>query len=369
LGGEQDLTLRSAVRPHVLVVGTGIIGASIAWHLARDGARVSIVDARTPGGVATGNSWAWINASWGNPEPYFRLRVRSMAEWRRLEREVPGLQIAWRGSLLWDLDPEALEAYAVEHAGWGYDLRRVDRAEVSRLEPRLAQPPEFAVHAPGEGAVEPLAASGALLAAAVAHGAVVLAPVTVRRLICSGGRVAGVETEAGRIEADEIVVAAGVETAALAATAGVALPLKASSAMLIASRPLDPLLNGLVVTPEMELRQTVEGRLLAATDFDDTEPGNDAAAAAAALFDAVRRTIRSNVPIVPEFHRIGHRPIPRDGFPAVGRAAGIAGLYLAVTHSGITLAPAIGRFAADEILSGRRDPLLVPYEPARFESI
>lgn len=363
------MTLRSAARPHVLVIGSGIIGASIAWHLAFDGARVSMIDARTPGGVATGNSWAWINASWGNPEPYFRLRARSMAEWRRLERDVPELQVAWRGSLLWDLEPAALEAYAVEHGSWGYDLRLVDRVEMARIEPRLAAPPEFAAHAPGEGSVEPLAASGALLAAAMARGVAVLAPTTVRRLVLDRGRVAGVETDTVRIEADEVVVAAGVGTAALAATAGVTLPLKASSAMLVASRPMEPLLNGLVVTPQMELRQTAEGRLLAATDFDDTDPGSDAETAAAALFDAVRRTIRTDTPIVPEFHRVGHRPIPNDGFPAVGRADGIAGLYLAVTHSGITLAPAIGRFAADEILTGARNALLAPYGPMRFGPI
>jgi len=66
---------------------------------------------------------------------------------------------------------------------------------------------------------------------------------------------------------------------------------------------------------------------------------------------------------------VGLRPIPADGFPAVGRAQGIAGLYLAVMHSGITLAPAIGRFVADEIVTGRRDALLAPYGPERFSRI
>src|SRR5262245_8605566 len=68
----------------IVVVGAGIVGASIAWHLTKAGAPVTIVDAGDAGGVATPGSFAWINASWGNPEPYFRLRIRSMAEWRRL---------------------------------------------------------------------------------------------------------------------------------------------------------------------------------------------------------------------------------------------------------------------------------------------
>lgn len=116
-------------QPHIIVVGAGIIGASIAWHLARDRTRVTIIDAAEPGGVATRASWAWINASWGNPEAYFRLRIRSMTQWRRLEREVPGVEVAWTGGLLWDLPPDELDACAREHSSWGCGIRRVGHDE------------------------------------------------------------------------------------------------------------------------------------------------------------------------------------------------------------------------------------------------
>ncbi|HEX9447115.1 MAG TPA: FAD-binding oxidoreductase, partial [Dongiaceae bacterium] len=80
-----------AERKHVLIIGAGIIGASLAWHLQRRGARVTVLDAGTPGGIATRHSWAWINASWGNPESYFRLRHRSMQDWHALGQELPDL--------------------------------------------------------------------------------------------------------------------------------------------------------------------------------------------------------------------------------------------------------------------------------------
>src|SRR5271166_6472345 len=117
-------------RPHVLIVGAGIIGASIAWRVARAGARTTVIDAHEPGGVATRNSWAWINASWGNRESYFRLRVRAIEEWHRLEREVPGVHADWVGSLLWELPPDDLKTFQAEHSAWGYDVRPVDRAEI-----------------------------------------------------------------------------------------------------------------------------------------------------------------------------------------------------------------------------------------------
>jgi glycine/D-amino acid oxidase-like deaminating enzyme len=148
-----------AASPRIIVIDAGIIGASIAWHLARAGASVTVIEAGQAGGVATRNSWAWINASFGNTERYFRLRIRAMEEWRRLERDLPGLRVAWAGGLIWDLPVEALQAFAAEHAAWGYDIRQVDRAGIQRLEPELAAPPELALHAADEGAVEPLAAT------------------------------------------------------------------------------------------------------------------------------------------------------------------------------------------------------------------
>ncbi|TKB69482.1 MAG: FAD-binding oxidoreductase, partial [Mesorhizobium sp.] len=104
----------------VIIIGAGIIGASIAWHLTRAGARVTVIAGSGAGGVATPNSFAWINASWGNPGVYFRLRVRSMAEWTRLANEVPGIPLQWCGGLCWDLPRPELEAYAAEHSAWGY---------------------------------------------------------------------------------------------------------------------------------------------------------------------------------------------------------------------------------------------------------
>ena len=54
-------------RPRVVIVGAGIIGASLALHLQRRGASATVIEAAEPGGIATRASWAWINASWGNP--------------------------------------------------------------------------------------------------------------------------------------------------------------------------------------------------------------------------------------------------------------------------------------------------------------
>jgi glycine/D-amino acid oxidase-like deaminating enzyme len=348
----------------VIVIGSGIIGASAAFHLAKAGAGVTVVEAGEPGGIATRASWAWINASWGNPEPYFRLRMRSMAEWHGLEQQVPGLRPNWCGGLIWDLPAAELDAYAGQRKEWGHPIRRVSRAEILAMEPNLRQVPDHAFHVAGEGVVEPLAAAEALLAAAKALGAKVLAETPVKWLE-GETRVTGVMTNDGAIHADETVVAAGVHSAALLDSAGITLRMNAPAGLLTHSKPASKLLNGLVMTPGLHLRQTEEGRIVAGTDFAGADPEGDAEALAADLQSRVEAMVEGAEGLGLDFLTIGHRPTPADGFPAIGRPLGMQGLYAIVTHSGVTLAPALGRFAAEEILTGARDPLLAPYHPDR----
>ncbi len=350
---------------HVIVVGAGIVGASIAWHLASAGARVTVVDAGAPGGVATPNSFAWINASWGNPETYFRLRVRAMAEWRRLAAALPTIPLAWTGGLCFDLPPAELEAYAREHISWGYRIRRVGREEAQAIEPHLADPPDFALHVAEEGAAEPSATATVLLADAVRRGARLVPHKPVTGLVEKAGAIGGVATSGDTLSADEVVLAAGVGTVALAATAGIDVKLTAPPGLIVHSEPHAPLLNGLVLAPRLHMRQTAEGRIVAGSDFGGADPGKDPGATARALF-AETQAMLGAPDLALAFHTVGYRPTPADGFPIVGRPKSVSGLTLAVMHSGITLAPAIGRFVADEILAGRREPLLEPYGPDRF---
>lgn len=348
----------------VVVIGGGIVGASIAWHLTRAGARVTLLSDR-PGGIATPNSFAWINASWGNPPDYFRLRMHSIGEWKRLAANVPSLPLSWRGGLCWDLPAAELLDYRKQHEAWGYELRQVDTDGALAIEPALAAPPSLALFATEEGVVEPQPAADILIADAIARG-MTLVHGHASGLHRAGGRITAVETDHGLIEASEVVLAAGAETTRLANTAGVAVPIETPPGLLVHSKPTGHLLNGLVISPQLHVRQTKEGRVVAGTDFGGMDPGTDPDAAAAELFSNVRAFLKGGRELEFDFHTIGYRPTPKDGFPIIGRTDAVEGLYLAVTHSGVTLAPALGLFATREILEGANEPLLAPYRLGRF---
>jgi glycine/D-amino acid oxidase-like deaminating enzyme len=240
----------------------------------------------------------------------------------------------------------------------------VSRQEILGMEPNLRQVPDHAYHVASEGVVEPLAAAEALLVAAKSLGAEVLAETPVKWLE-GEARVTGVMTNDGPIHADETVVAAGVHSAALLDSAGITLRMNAPAGLLTHSKRAPKLLNGLVMTPGLHLRQTADGRLVAGTDFAGADPEGNAESLAADLQSRVEALVEGAEGLGLEFLTIGHRPTPADGFPAIGRPSGRQGLYAIVTHSGVTLAPALGRFAAEEILTGARDPLLAPYHPDR----
>ncbi|WP_329154069.1 FAD-dependent oxidoreductase [Streptomyces sp. NBC_01456] len=96
------------------------------------------------------------------------------------------------------------------------------------------------------------------------------------------------------------------------------------------------------------------------------DTGEDPAHLARLLHEAARQ-------VVPELGnariaqtRVAHRPIPADGFPSVGAVPSVPGYYEAVSHSGITLGPVIGRLLASEILSGKREEMLADFRPERF---
>ena len=213
--------------------------------------------------------------------------------------------------------------------------------------------------------VEPVAAARALIDGAVAKGARVLTGTYVARIVFRNGRAIGIETGAGMvIEADVIVVAAGENTAKLLAGAGIELRMSTPPGLIMHSTISERrLLNGLLISPDLHVRQTKEGRLIAGSDFAGGDPKDKPEEMARDLLDRVRAMVQDAEQLDLDFFTVGRRPTPADGFPAIGRVG--EGIYVTVLHSGVTLAPIVGELAAGEIASGERDPDLAPYDPRR----
>jgi glycine/D-amino acid oxidase-like deaminating enzyme len=118
LTGTTLLTARTnsawaAAPTHVVIVGAGIMGVSLAYHMARRGTRVTILEKQQPAAGATRNSFAWLNAAGKTPRPYYELNMLGMEGWRRLSLEIgPELLIQLGGSVHWIPQPTPADKLA-----------------------------------------------------------------------------------------------------------------------------------------------------------------------------------------------------------------------------------------------------------------
>jgi len=357
-------------RLHVAVAGAGIVGAAIAHALALRGARVTIVDA-APACGASAASFGWINASFAESEAYFALRRAAVEEWHAAAHLRGPAGPRWGGSLWWEEEGAALEAQAALLAQRGHRAEVIGQEAFRRLAPQVADPPPAAIHALTEGAVDAADVARHLAGLAAQAGATLFAGPRVTGLIRSGERVRGLLTTHGEVRADETVIALGAATGGLLAGFGVPLAMDNRAGLILHTLPVAPMLDHLILAPDIHFRQERDGRIVAGEIFSGDGPGapriTDAPGELAA--DLLRR-LDARLPAAGGLRigrvMLGLRPVPADGFPAIGRPEGMTGLTVAAMHSGVTLGPLVGRLVAEELLEGAVSPLLAEFRPARF---
>lgn len=382
--GLPQIVASGEKRLRVGVVGGGILGASIAFHLAQAGADVVVFEKNAPATGATYNSMAWINP-FTRDKHYIALRLLSMAAWRELDIPLQ-LGVTWGGSITWG-DNEAEAKYVHGRAapleGMAVPIRTIDAAEFARLSPAVV-PGDLsaAFFAPMDGHVDPVWATHRFLDSARRAGAKLLYPCEVRGIDFKRGRLAGVTTSQGAYALDRLVSVAGVDTPAVLAHAGFDLKLRHAPGFVAHSLPVPELTKLTYDGPrKFEFKQMTNGRIVAgfspappdlpqhqgirtqAMDFPDE-------ALRARHGERVMAQVRAYMPkaqgIVLDQVRLGFRPMPTDGLPVVGAVPGAPEIYAVVTHSGVTLAPILGRYVTQEILAGALADMLAPYRPRRF---
>jgi glycine/D-amino acid oxidase-like deaminating enzyme len=352
--------MRASAGTDVIVVGAGIVGASVAYHAARRGAAVVLLDRREPASGVTGDSFAWIRGPGGEVDGSTPLRQALLDDWARLERDVPGIRVRWSGSLTWG-------GQTPSHVGeLGSNARLVEADEIARLEPNLRSPPQRAVLRPTDGAIDAVAVTNALVDAARRHGAHIRLAETVRRLRVQNHAVVGVETSIGAIASRAVVLAAGVDVVPLCAARDVDLPVAASPAVLMRFNAPPGLVRTLVSSPEVEVRQTTDGLLLAAEDYTGEVDHNDLQRSARETLQRLKQTFTGAHDVRPIEARLGVRPMPVDGLPIIGPLPNRPDGFVAVMHSAVTLAPVAGRLIAAEVVDGLNSRELQHVRPHRF---
>lgn len=360
-------TRNSSGAADVIVIGAGIIGASIAYYLTKLGKTVTVLD-RALGGVgATAQSFAWINAHHYDSKAYFELRQASIEAYKSLSGELGSdLTLDWCGSLYYGLPKADLRNAYDRLTDLGYSIDLVGKEQFGALEPLVANPPDVCLHSKIEGAIDPVMATRCLLDHVSRAGSKTVFGAEVLAIEATSIGTMVVETTGGVHHTEKVVVAAGVQTAGLLKALNYDLPMDNRPGVIVHTRPVNPCIDHLVMGHGIHVRQSRSGALIAGEEFGG---GSTAKSPSEASSNIVKR-LQALLPNTNGIHidRImtGVRPMPLDGLPAVGYIDDQRSIYVASTHSGITLAPIIGKLAAGEVGHGQIADALKPFRPDRF---
>ncbi|MDX3451630.1 FAD-binding oxidoreductase [Streptomyces sp. ME02-8801-2C] len=369
----------------VIIVGAGVLGVSVARQLAVAGQDVLLLDQKGAGTGTTATTFAWTNSS-RKPDPdYHRLNLAGMEEHARLAGQLRGAPSYFpSGALQWaDAANEQRLADNVERLrALGYPARWVTSDEAARTSGGLRIPETIKsiAHFPSEGYVLPGRFVNNLLADAEQHGARLAIGEVVA--INDGPEHVSVTLAGGEERTgDRVVLAAGRWTERLAARAGIDVPMVTDAGrgaqtvgLLGYARSPRLDLRCVIHGPGLNLRPEADGHtVLQALDLNAHVDPADPPSEDGDIARTLARRFRALLPDpgrAPEIDlRIGLRSLPADGHTVAGYASARSRVYCLVSHSGITLAPILGRLVAAEITTDQEQDLLGAFRPTRFTGV
>ena len=366
------------VTADVVIVGAGIVGASLAFRLVERGLRVVIIDRGRPGSATTSAGLAGITAEWGDSTVAQPMWDRLIPEFRDLERDSDGDWLHLDGTVEWG--PDSSAPSQDHHEKVAHMRRQGLRAEVlparavtAEIEPELRIDATDVLVAHDQGWVEAgRCAAGLVAAATQGHGALLLTDdvVHVNR---TGTDVIGVSLRGGtRVKAGLMINAAGPWATSLAMLAGTSLPVTTQAGAVVVTERVKTRLRVSAYAPGLNVRPEPDGRIMIQRiRFDttlsaSTPPGHDHPSVIGAVQEAALY-----VPSLERAHvgevRFGARPIPADGRPIIGPDPRVGRLYHVVMHSGVRRSAVVARYVTKAV-TGEHVPELSPYGVERFTS-
>jgi sarcosine oxidase subunit beta len=368
-------------RVDILVIGAGVIGSAIAYHLALDGRRVLVAERAT---IAESPAASWASAGGvrrqGRDPAEAALARAAIARWPMLEHELQAdLHYRQGGNLLLaenDAEATQLSGFVQGQHTMGFDdVRLLDRHELRALVPGIGDQVVAGSFSPADGQADPARTTRAFAAAAQRHGASYRTATDCTALHVRGARVVGAQTPRGIIEAETVVLAAGAWSDTLAATIGLQLPIRTRAYQMLLSTPAPPGLLAPVIGAlgrTLSLKQLPDGAFLIGGGWPgDPTPDRRGFSVRQASIDGSWAEAGAILPAVAQ-QRLGRawcglEAESIDETPLIGALPGLDGLIVAVGFSGhgFAIAPAVGRAVADQI-AGRPAPMLERLSPARI---
>ena len=393
--GSPDLSRPTPLPPFgqdeaaVVVIGGGVVGACLAHELAARGQDVLVIERDDVNLQASGANagslhvqllsfdfGAKAEAGGGPAAATLPLGPWAVSLWEELAEACrDDFEIRITGGLMVAESESGLkflrEKVALERR-CGLEAEILDRQDLQKLAPALADGLTGAEYSPREGKINPLIATYSVMRRAQSLGARLLCSTNVEALEEVGGGWL-IHTNRGRIRAGRVINAAGPWARTVAAMAGVDVPVHSAPLQMIVTDRAPPLVEQLVAHADrhLSLKQLAAGGVVigGAWPADYSEHRN--------MNVTIRESIEGNLwvarrvlPALDGLHVLrswAGMNVNIDGAPIIGEVPAAPGFFNAVTSNGYTLAPAIARLTADLICAGRTDIDIESYRLERFD--
>jgi glycine/D-amino acid oxidase-like deaminating enzyme len=348
------------------VIGGGLVGAAIAWGLAREGRRVAVLDEGDIAKRASRGNFAlvWVQSKGLGMADYVGWTINSSDQWSRLAAELKdetGLDVCFQrpGGLTLALSEaelaarqSTLERIQSQPGVVKYDYEILDRRGVEKMQPQIGREVVGGSYCPLDGHVNALRLFRAFHLANLRRGVDYRPSHTVTAIdqVAGGFRIT---TAQGELHAGKVVLAAGNANMQLAPMVGLKAPMHANRrGQIVVTERVAPFLN----YPLGTLRQTDEGTVMIGDSYEDaTDDSGLTLAISAVMADRAQRMfpLLADANVVRTWSCI--RVMTRDGFPIYDQSASCPGAFVACCHSGVTLAAGHAYDLAPMIARGELD--------------
>lgn len=362
----------------IIVIGAGTVGSAIAYGLAGRHRKVVVLDGGDGDFRAARANFGlvWVQGKGSGLPPYQTLSRTSADLWPDFARELTAetrvaLEHEKRGGLAFCFGEDELESrrtmLAKLRADCGSnddDFDMLDRAELERALPGVRLGPDVSGASFGrhDGHVNPLRLLRALQDGLVRRGVALLRDHPVSRIEATH---AGFEVETGTemFHAERVVLAAGLGTAALAAQLGMDVPVRPERGQILVTERVAPFFP----YPANGVRQTGDGTVMLGTSNEEVGFDNSATAGTGAK---IARAALRVAPSLADLHIVrqwaGLRVLTPDSYPIYVQSTEFPGAFVAVCHSGVTLAAFHATVLAEAIAAGALPAKLLPFHYGRF---